>query len=130
MPAGAALVRTPNAASSARPTPLWLEPGRCCFRLPHFNCGCKGERFARFTAAVPSHSTFFTALGPWGRIEEGFQYLRKMVGAGHPTKWAGRSGSGRPGDVEEASCRVDGHCREVPGTRRNIAVDTVVAGFT
>jgi len=73
----------------------------------------------------------FTALGQLGRISEGITYMSKMVAAGTPYKMGWTILEARGGDrVEEAViARVDQTCREIPGTRKTLPVDTVIVGF-
>lgn len=73
----------------------------------------------------------FTALGQWGRIEEGAKYISKMVAKGVPYKMGWTILEARGVDrVEEAViARLDADYHPVEGSEQTLAVDTVVAGF-
>lgn len=81
-----------------------------------------------FWRAIPH---VFTALGQWGRIEEGIKYLRTIsrVGTPYKTGWTVVEARGKERVEEAVIAPVDRNGRPVRGAEKILAVDTVVTGF-
>lgn len=69
--------------------------------------------------------------GQWGRMWEGFDYMRILIGAGVPyrTGWAVVEARGCDRVEEAIIARLDSTGTPIPGSEKVVAVDTVVVGY-
>lgn len=90
-------------------------------------------------AAVCENSRLFpkglvyipTMLGQWGRLVEGVKYFSAMLKGRTPYKtgWSVIEARGKDHVEEAVIAKLDGNGVPIPGTKKTLAVDTIVCGF-